>query len=432
MTAARAVGKLAGMRRIASILACLTACSNDPSGDGSDSSSEAGSGPSDTSMVTTSTGADTTTTTTVGSESSEGSESTGAPLEGYDDPALWLCHAGKPVDEDQCLSADLDATELLPDGTTALVEHTIADDPTFDCFYIYPTVDIDFTPGQTENFDDIDQELDPLLNQAARFTSMCRVFAPLYHQVTIGTFGSDMADELLDAAYQDVIAAFDSWLATQAGDRDFVLMGHSQGTYMTTRLLQEVIEPDEALRERMIAALLIGGSFSVPFGEQAGGTSSIPLCDSADRIGCVIAYRSYAEVLPPTSGNQAPDIPGNDVACTSPALLNGGSARFAGGFFPTFTHQPAVFPVIDYGTTYDTPFVLVRDFYEGECAVDSDGLGFLAIREAPQGNDMRTGPVSFDEPLFNPSFLGLHVLDYNFAQQDLLDLVAAKAAAKGL
>jgi len=413
------------MRKIASSLVVAAACSGDPASDGA-SSGEVGTEPTDTSTSSAST--DTADTSGTGSS---GSESTDAPLEGYDDPALWLCHAGKPVDEDQCLSADLDATELLKDGTTALVEHTPATDPAFDCFYVYPTVDIRFQPGQTEDFEDIEQELDPLLNQAARFTSMCRVFAPLYHQVTLGTFGSAMADELLDAAYRDVLAAFESWRDTQAGERSFVLMGHSQGTYMTTRLLQEVIEPDDALRGRMIAALLVGGGYSVPFGELAGGTSTIPLCDAADQVGCVIAYRSYAEELPPVPGNQAPDIAGNDVACTSPAALVGGTARFGGGFFPTFTHQPSVFPVIDYGTTYDTPFVLVRDFYEGECTPDSDGLGFLAIREAPAGGDMRTGPIDFEEPLFNPSFLGLHVLDYNFAQQDLLDLVAAKAAAMG-
>jgi DUF3089 family protein len=421
-------GKLARMRRIVLAIVSVAACASEPSGDGgSESSGSTSSGAAETSLATSSsTNADTT------SSESSSESSTGEMPQGYDDPALWLCHAEKPVDEDQCLSADLDATELLADGTTALVEHTVATDPSFDCFYIYPTVDIRFQPGQTENFDDISQELDPLLNQAARFTSMCRVYAPLYHQVTLGTFGSAMADELLDNAYQDVLAAFESWRDTQAGDRSFVLMGHSQGTFMTTRLLQEVIEPDSDLRDRMLAALLVGGSFSVPFGEVDGGTSTIPLCESADQLGCVIAYRSYAEDLPPVAGNQTPDIPGNDVACTSPPMVSTGTPRFAGGFFPTFTHQPSVFPVIDYGTTYDTPFVLMRDFYEGACMPDSDGLSFLAISEQPHGNDMRTGPIDFAQPLFNPSFLGLHVLDYNFAQQDLLDLVAAKAAAKGL
>jgi hypothetical protein len=85
---------------------------------------------------------------------------------------------------------------------------------------------------------------------------------------------------------------------------------------------------------------------------------------------------------------------------------------------------------MDFGL--DTPFVLYRDFYAASCELDDDGLGFLAITVDPEPGDMRMNQVDFAMPLFNPSFLGLHVLDYNFAMQDLLDMVAAKAAAKGL
>jgi len=408
------------------------ACGGDDGAAGSGESSDT-TGAADSSGGGSTASVDTTSEGGASESSATADDSTGEPPMGYDDPALWLCHPDKEKGEDQCLAADLTATEFMPDGTTQLVEHTPAEDPAFDCFYVYPTVDIRFEVGQTENFDDITQELDPLLNQAARLTAQCRVFAPLYHQITIGTFGTPEAPALLDAAYQDVHAAFESYLANHAGDRSFVILGHSQGTYMTTRLMQEVIEPDPDLRERLIAALLVGGSFSVPPGETVGGTlTTIPLCTDIDEVGCVLAYRTYAAELPPVPGNQAPDIPGNDVACTNPTIASGGQPRLAGAFFPTFTHQPVVFPEIDYGVEVDTPFVLYRDFFSGECTPDSDGLGFLAIKVDPEAQDMRTNPIDFDNALFNPGFLGLHVLDYNFAMQDLLDQVAAKAAAKGL
>lgn len=416
------------------VLLVLVACG------GESSSTETGTAATSTEPTTTTTGTTvdtTTTTTTEAAPTTTGTSgdpsTTGAPLEGYADPALWLCHPDKPVDSDACLSADLTATELLPDGGTAIVEHTIAAAPAFDCFYVYPTVDIRLQPGQTESFDDLDQELDPLLNQAARFTSMCRMFAPLYHQVTIGTYGSGEAETLLTAAYQDVLAAFESYLEHHADGRPLLILGHSQGTYMTTRLLQEVVEPDPVLRERLLAAFLLGGSFSVPFGAAVGGTlSTIPLCDSAEQLGCVVAYRTYAAELPPEGGSNAPDIPGNDVACANPAAPGGGSARARGAFFPNFTHQEAVFPKIDFGAVIDTPFVVMRDFYDLSCQTDGDGQHFLAVAPAPDDGDVRTDPIDVTAPLFAPAFLGLHVLDYNFALQDLLDAAAAKAAAAGL
>lgn len=388
---------------------------------GGDSEGTADAGPTSSSSGTGTGAVDETT-------ASEGS-SGDVPLEGYDDPALWLCHADKAAADDHCRSSDLSATEVLPDGTTQLVEHVVAEDPPYDCFYVYPTVDIRFRPGQTEDFDDISEELDPLLNQAARFSAQCRVFAPLYHQVTFGTFGSPQAPELLDAAYQDVAAAFESYRQHHLGDRPFVIMGHSQGTYMTTRLLQEVIEPDEALRSRLVVALMIGGSVSVPDGEDRGGTfESLPLCTSAEQVGCVIAFRTYAAELPPLSGSQGADGPGRHVACTDPAALLGHDA-LAGSFLPAFSNQPLVFPLIDYGMPIDTPFVLYRDLYATECLTDVDGHQYLALTVEPGPGDVRENPVDFALPLLNPALLGLHVFDYDFPLDELMELVAIKAAA---
>jgi hypothetical protein len=361
----------------------------------------------------------------------EDGTSTGAPLVGYDDPGLWLCHPDRPEGEDACRSADLTATDLSPDGGAEVVAHVPAVDPAFDCFYVYPTVDLRLTPGQTEDFADIDQELDPLLNQAARFTSMCRMFAPLYHQVTIGTFGSDQAATLLAAAYADVQDAFTSYLDRHGGERPFVILGHSQGTFMTQRLLQEVVEPDPALRERLLAAVLLGGSFSVPAGEVVGGSlSQIPVCETREQRGCVLAYRTYAADRPPGAGVLVPEVPGGDHACTNPAASGDAPARSAGAYFATFTHQPLVFLPLEFAV--DTPFVRMRDFYTLTCATNVDGVHYLAVAAEPAPGDVRENPVDFADPLLSPDFLGLHVFDYNFALQDLLDSVAAKAAAAGL
>src|SRR5690606_31426798 len=58
---------------------------------------------------------------------------TDEPLEGYDDPALWLCHPDKDPGDDQCLVHDLSASVIAADGSTTVVPHAAAGDPPFDC-----------------------------------------------------------------------------------------------------------------------------------------------------------------------------------------------------------------------------------------------------------------------------------------------------------
>lgn len=357
--------------------------------------------------------------------------STGAvpPSDPYSDLDLWLCHPDKDPSDDECLRHDLSATQILPDGSTQIVEHTIAVDPTYDCFYVYPTVDIRLTPGQTENFDDISQELDPLLNQAARFSGQCRLFAPLYHQVTIGTFGTEEAPALLDAAYQDVANAFAVYRAQHLGDRPLVLIGHSQGTFMLTRLIQEEIETDPALLDQLVVAVMLGGSINVPTGEDVGGTfSAVPRCTTADQTGCVLALRSYAAEFPPGPSDQPGAPRGHHELCTDPTALLG-HERLSGTYLPTFANQPAVFPITDFGRRFDTPFVLLSDLYRAECRTDRAGQDYLAILVDPAEGDVRQNSIDFEHPLYDPGFLGLHVLDFNFPQQELLTLVEQKAAA---
>lgn len=362
------------------------------------------------------------------SNESDTASDTGAPLEGYDDPALWLCHPDKALADDACRSADLRATAIAADGSTSILEHELALDPSFDCFYVYPTVDLRLSPGQTENFDDLAQELDPLLMQAAPFTAQCRMFAPLYHQVTLGTFASAEAETLLDAAYADVEAAFASFLAL-SGERPMLILGHSQGTFMTTRLIRDHVESDPVLRERLIAALLIGGSVSVPPGELVGGTfASLPLCESAEQNQCVIAFRTYASELPPGPGDQSSDAPGLRVACTDPSALLGHD-KLAASTFARQTAQPAAFVPVDPGIAVDTPFVRYDALFAATCELDVDGNAYLSISFAPEPGDQRDNPIDFGLPVLSPSILGLHVFDYQFPLGELLELVAIKAAA---
>ena len=103
--------------------------------------------------------------------------------------------------------------------------------------------------------------------QAARFTSVCRLWAPLYRQVTIGYYlGGQVQRALFDLAFDDVEAAFDRFLSELDPERRFLLLGHSQGAGHLERLLVERFDDDDALRARMVATFLLGGALKVPDG----------------------------------------------------------------------------------------------------------------------------------------------------------------------
>jgi len=100
--------------------------------------------------------------------------------------SAWLCRPDLPTDP--CRSADLTATELRPDGSRVRVSHRAAEHPAVDCFYVYPTVDLELVPGNHEDLADVRKVKATTIAQAARFTEACALWVPLYRQVTIGTY----------------------------------------------------------------------------------------------------------------------------------------------------------------------------------------------------------------------------------------------------
>ena len=347
------------------------------------------------------------------------------PLD-YTDDTYWLCRPGMTGDE--CFDNDLDATLLLPGGGTSAEAHTGDTDQPYDCFYVYPTVHLAAPAANHHDFLDHTFELDPLLAQAARFTGQCRVFAPLYRQITLPAFADAFSAKFLEYAYRDVKAAWDEYLANHNGGRDVVIIGHSQGTQMLTRLLQEEFDGVPALTSQLIVALMIGGGVHVPVGEVVGGTfASLPLCTTDAETGCVLAYRTYAEGYEPVGGSNVVGPDGNDTACTNPAALGGGEALLSGSYFIDVPQQPIFDVIPDFG--FGTAFVKYEDFYAAECVPDDRGASYLRIRPLPGGGDVRTDDIDYDHVALDPGFLGTHVLDYEFAMGDLQSLVATKAAA---
>lgn len=350
-----------------------------------------------------------------------------APLD-YADPNLWLCRPGN--DPNECYR-DLDATETLKNNSLAIVHRTPALRPSFDCFYVYPTVSLGVT-GNVTDFSDITLILDPLLSQAAPFRSLCEVYAPLYRQASIGggSGGISLSGDL-GLAYADVEAAFQYYLDHLSGGRNFVLVGHSQGTYMLTQLIDNRLDTDPALRSRMISALLIGGSVIVPAGQRVGGSfQSVPTCARAGETGCVIAYNSYAREAPPGESalfGRAPE--GSEIACTTPGVLANNPGRLLGSYLPLEIQQPLFVPDgFPEEHDFTTPYGLYRDFFRGEC-VTKDGAQYLEISIDKTPDDQRPVPPYRSATIEAIGF-GLHIADYNLPLDDLLRAVGLQAAAK--
>lgn len=347
-----------------------------------------------------------------------------APLR-YDDPASWLCRPDLPG---EACHGNLDATELRPDGSHTLVPFVAAEHPAVDCFYVYPTVDVGMVPGNHDDFRNTAPMQESVRSQAARFQSVCRLYAPLYRQVTIAAYFEPEPERSrhFGIAFADVLAAFRWYLAHADAGRKVVLLGHSQGAEMVVRLLRAVFDDDPAMRSRLLVAMPIGGDVDVPVGKATGGTfTNIPPCNDPDQLGCVVAYRTYRAGFPARSWDGPPPS-GRTSVCVNPAdVLHNGKHRLTSAVLPTQSmyRMKGTMPGDSWVTT---PFLVLPDFYEAECVEGKAGFRYLAVEAAPPAGDTRTNPVDFDNVIWKFQ-LGLHLLDFQLAQGDLVEMVARRA-----
>ena len=105
-----------------------------------------------------------------------------------DAKVVWLCKPGQKANP---CEPSLTTTNFSPKGKRLGVEHVQrAKRRQADCFYVYPTVSDQKQPQATQVVDDVLRSI--ALYQAARYSRDCRVFAPVYRQVTIqGLFEPD-------------------------------------------------------------------------------------------------------------------------------------------------------------------------------------------------------------------------------------------------
>jgi hypothetical protein len=365
--------------------------------------------------------------------SGDGEPYAGFVSEQYADLRHWLCHPNLDASADVCASAELDATVVEADGSTSPLPHVPATSPEVDCFYAYPTISLDPTPNS--DLDPGEEEVFITEQQAARYNAVCRVFAPVYRQVTLTALLGGGAGADREMAYGDVRDAFKHYVANHSEGRPFILIGHSQGAGHLRRLVADEIEGSSALSGRLIAAHLIGTNLEVPVGEDVGaGLRRTPLCSARDQTGCTVTFVSYRETDPPGEGGRfgLTSDPSTEAACTHPAALAGGPALLEPffpmglpGVFGAFVESgPGPFADPEQAESITTPFFVMPEFVEGEC-VRRDGFHYLEIRVLADAEDPRADDIGGD---FQDGW-GLHVVDMHLAMGDLMELARSQSAA---
>lgn len=127
--------------------------------------------------------------------------------------------------------------------------------------------------------------------QANVFAGLGPLWAPRYRQATFGAFLTDepQATKALDAAYRDVAAAFEAFLAAN-GKGPIILAAHSQGSRHLMRLLAEKIA-DRPVARRIAAVYAVGWPISVTADLPALG---LPACTAPSEASCISSWQSFA------------------------------------------------------------------------------------------------------------------------------------------
>ncbi|MGH3849566.1 MAG: DUF3089 domain-containing protein, partial [Pseudonocardiaceae bacterium] len=281
------------------------------------------------------------------------------------DATVWLCRPGLTVDP--CLQSRA-ATAVSSTGAATSIPSTVGDASRFDCFYVYPTVSEEPLDNSDLQIERSETRVASL--QASRFSQTCDVWAPMYRQSTLQSFGHG-DPRVMAIAYQSLLAGWHEYLGHHNSGRPIILIGDSQGASILIRLIHEEFDPNPQLRARLVSALILGGNVKVPVGHSVGGSfATFPTCAARAQTGCVIAYSPFPSE-PPTDATYGRVDQGGagtlTVACTNPADLGGGNAPLD----PYFS--PSTFPGSALAVT--TPWVTFPGLYRAHCE-NADGASW--------------------------------------------------------
>ena len=320
----------------------------------------------------------------------------------------WLCFPGAA--NDWC-AVQLPTVVVGPNDVPNFEKVAVPANPPVDCFYVYPTVSQAASGNAPLKLQE--PEKDSAIIQAAYFSKVCRVYAPLYRQLT----GSYLHQGNPALAYADVLAAWRDYLAHDNHGRGVVLIGHSQGAGVLEQLIESQIDKSPSERKLLVSAILLGGGVSVKKGSTAiGGFRHVPACTSAAETGCVVAYEAW-NGTPPASWT-GPSSPAQVYLCVNPGAVGGGSGAIT-PIFPGLNSEGIVPP----GSPYlRYTWVEFTGLYTARCVTKGNRSWLLVTRIHHPGDKRPTVQAIYTRPH------ELHPADVNIDLGNLISLVQSETA----
>jgi hypothetical protein len=318
---------------------------------------------------------------------------------------VWLCLPGHLPN--YCVQ-NLNTSAILADGSSEVEAIAAAKNPPIDCFYAYPTV-------STEHRSNSDLKIQPAEQltaflEASPFSQVCRVFAPMYHQVTVFATHGNFTEE-----YTDVLAAWRDYLAHYNDGRGVVLIGHSEGSHIFEQLLSRQYA---SVSKVLVSAILLGGDVNVDSHDRFDG--QIPACTSLTQTGCIVGYSSWNHTPPKDAKFEGIDQAGDHVLCVNPGAPGGGVAS-ATPVFPWFSTE-GLAPRYK-SAPVSTLWLSYPGLYTARC-VREGTRAWLLVTPTKEAGDTRPTVKGVLAPTW-----GLHAADVNIALAELVSLVRSEAKA---
>jgi Protein of unknown function (DUF3089) len=357
---------------------------------------------------------------------------------------LWLCRPGQTADP--CAS-NLAASAVTAAGTVtpASWPHSAAASK-FACFYVYPTTSLAET-GNT-GLAVTKEETYAAIEQAAPFSRVCDVWAPVYRSQTFPSVLKGLTGDqkvmrsTFTVAYDSVLPAW-QWFLAHTGSKPIILAGDSQGSAVLIHLISAELDHEPSVLHRLLVAVLVGGNLQVPVNKTVGATfTKVPLCTASTQTGCAIAFSSYPSEPPEDSmfGRPGQGVSlqsgqtakaGQQVACVNPAALGGGTGDLAP--YQLTATQTAKFPGDSTRLTepVSTPWVAYPGLYSATC---KQGGGATWLQVTSLAATSRARPVVTEKTVGNygggtgPAW-GYHGYEYALTLGNLLHDTASEEAA---